>query len=243
MPGSILGIVSLVAGAIGSGVTYASAQSAAKTSEQIAAANATTQLQSIDQQRQLSQMQAAINAELARKDQEAANANAAALESTADANSAASRESVRFSRLQAAKMAASSRAAMAKSGLDMSTGSTLALLAANEMESQNAANNIVYENEGSARALFREAASQRVQGQLAGINVTGQQAAGVAAAQKATQEAAQAKLDLYERRAAANAARTGAGAALFNTLGGLAGQGYTMFGNKSLPKKAIPKVY
>jgi hypothetical protein len=229
-----LAIIATAVSAIGAGVSYFSQRAAASTAETLAAANATTQLQAISQQRQLTQMQEAINAELARKDQAAANANADALGATADANAAASRESVRYSRLQAAKLAAANRAAMAKGAVDMSTGSPLALMAANEMESEATANRLVYENETERRALFRESAAHRNEGILAGINITGHQASGVAAAQAETQQAAQTRLNLYSERAAANAARTNATGSLLTNLGGIASDAYRsgVFGGK-----------
>lgn len=240
MPGAVLGVVSLAASAIGAGVSFISAQSAATTAEDIAASNFESQQQAISQQRQTSQMAAAINAELARKDQDAANSNADAAVAQADANSAASRDAVRFSRLEAARAAARNRAALAKGGVDMSTGSPLALMAENAAEENRAVHKIVYENDREGTALFREAAAHRTEAALAGINVTGQQVAGKAAAQKATQEAAQSKLDLYSQRASANAMRTNATGSLLTSLGTIAGTGYTLFGGKK-PVKPMNK--
>ena len=65
----------------------------------------------------------------------------------------------------------------------------------------------------------------------AGLNVTGQRLSGMAAAQRATQQQAQSRLDYYAQRAAASAARATATGNLINQAGGLAYQGYGVYRN------------
>lgn len=227
--GPALGIIGLVVGAVGSGVSYMAQTAAADTQSQLAAANEQTTLQSIDQTRQTNQLQSSINAALATKDRDAATANASMLASQAETASSAAREGTRLSREEAARFAATQRAALAKGGFVDTTGSPLALLADTAEKEQNTANNIRFQDEDQRRALFRESALTKNQGILAGISATGQQASGIAAVQTATMQAAQSKLDLYSQQASASAARTQAVGGLFTSFGGLAGQAYTMF--------------
>jgi hypothetical protein len=108
------------------------------------------------------------------------------------------------------------------------TASPLALLAKEAEFSQRAAQDIVDSDAENRSSLFYEAATQHQQGQYAGINVTGQKLAGLASAQQQTMQAAQTRLDLYNQRAAASAARTGAAGNLFTQFGNLAGNYYQM---------------
>ncbi len=227
-----LPIISLITGAVGAGVSYAAAQSAASTQEQMALLNAQAQTQTARQTGQVNQMQAAINATLAEKDEAAARANAAMLDTQAETASSASREATRRAREEAARVLAAQRAAIAKSGFVDTTGSPLLLLADTAGKTQQQADNLRFEDEESRRALFRESALTRNQAILAGINATGQRASGLAAAQLATAEAAKAKLELYSQRAAASAARTQAVGGLFTAFGGLASDSYKNFYNK-----------
>lgn len=230
-----LGIISLVVGAVGSGVSYMSAQSAAKTQETMALLNAQAQTQAISQQGQIGQMQAALNTALARKDQQAINENAKVQAQSVDLASRAAVESTRRTRDEAARFAAQQRASLAKGGFADTTGSPLALLADTAEKSQAEADRQRFEDEQARRLGFREVSMMRNQGILAGLNVTGQRLSGLAAAQQATQQASQAKLDYYAQRAAASAARSQAMGSLINQAGGLAYQGYNLYQN--MPRK------
>ncbi|HWB01380.1 MAG TPA: hypothetical protein VG796_00055 [Verrucomicrobiales bacterium] len=239
-PFEIIGLVSLVTSAVGAGVQYAASSAAADTEAQLALLNAQAQTQAIEQRGQVNQMQAAINEQLARREAEAANANAANLAAEAEAGSSRSREATRLSREQAARFAASQRAAMAKAGFTDTTGSPLLLLADTAQKAQRIADNARMEDEESRRQLFREAALQKNQAILAGLNAQGQQLNSLAAAQAATSQAAQARLDLYSQRAAASAARTQAAGTLFDSFGGIAGDAFTFFRNKPGTPGKVP---
>jgi hypothetical protein len=144
---------------------------------------------------------------------------------------ARTRDVTRMTRLEAARFAASARAAAGKSGLVDTTGSWLFNEALNAAEAQKAVDNLTLENEGRRRELFYEGALQRNQSVLAGINVTGQQVAGLAAAQKATTDAAKARLEMYSQRASASAMRTQATGQLAYSIGGLGLDAYKAFKN------------
>lgn len=224
--GSAVGIIAAITGAIGAGVSYAGAQSAAKAQDSLALLNMQAQRQAIDQAGQLNQMQAAMNTVLARKDQAAIEANARAQAQTAELQSAQAVEATRRSRAEAMRVAAQQRASLAKGGFADTTGSPLALLADTAERSQQEADKIRFEDEQSRRLAFREVSMMRNQATLAGINVTGQRLSGLAAAQQATQQASQARQDYFAQRATSAAARAQAGGSLFTQLGGVAYQGY-----------------
>jgi hypothetical protein len=230
MPTTIA-VISLVVGAVGAGVQYSSAQSAAKSQESLALLNAQSQRQAIDQTGQVNAMQAAINGALARKDQAAAEANAKATASQAELMTRQSVEATRRSREEAGRFAAQQVASLAKGGFADTTGSPLALLADTAEKSQQEADRLRFEDEQNRRSMFREVSITRNQGVLAGLNVTGQRLSGLAAAQQATQQQAQARLDYYGQRATASAARATATGNLINQAGGLAYQGYGMYRN------------
>lgn len=227
----ILGIASLVVGAVGAGVQYAGAQSAAQTQETMALLNAQAQTQAINQQGQVNQMQAAINGVLAKKDQAAAEGNAKMLAGQAELMTRQSIEATRRSREESARFAAEQVASLAKGGFVNTTGSPLALLADTAMKGQQEADRIRFEDEQNRRGMFRDVAMQRNQGILAGLNVTGQRLSGLAAQQNATRLQAQNRLDYYAQRATASAARATAAGNLINQAGGLAYQGYGLYRN------------
>lgn len=226
-----LGIVSVLVGAVGSGLSYAAGQSAAKEQETLSLLNAQTQTQAIRQQGQVNQMQAAINTALAKKEQEAANANARNIEAQANVATRASMDATRRSREDAARFAALQVASLAKGGFADTTGSPLALLADTAEKAQQEADTIRFQDEQNRRLMFQDASIARNQGVLAGLNVQSQRLGGLAAAQRQTAELAQARMNYYGQRAAASAARSGATGSLLNSLGGLAYQGYSVYQN------------
>jgi hypothetical protein len=224
-----LGIVSLVVGAVGAGVQYAGAQSAAKATETLALLNAQAQTQAIEQSGQVNQMQAAINTRLAEKDKAAADANASMLAQQTELNSKASRDATRRGRAEAGEFSAMQVASLAKGGFADTTGSPLALLGDTWHKAQQGADNERFADEQARRLGAREVSAARNQGVLAGLNVQSQRLSGMAAKQEATARLAQNRMDLAAQRANASAARTGAGASLLNSMGGLAYQGYNTF--------------
>lgn len=228
---TVIGIASLLVGAVGAGVSYASAQSAAKTQDTLALLNAQAQTQAIQQQGQVSQMQAAINTHLAKQEQAAADADAKNLASQAELQTRASMEATRRSREEAARFAALQVASLAKGGFADTTGSPLALLADTAEKAQQEADVIRFEDEQNRRLLFRESAMARNRGILGGLNVQSQRLSGLAAQQRETTALAQNRMNYYAQRAASAAARTGAAGSLLNSMGGLAYQGYSVYRN------------
>lgn len=226
-----LGIISVAIGAVGAGVSYASAQSAAKTQDQLALLNAQAQTQSINQAGQVNQMQAAINTRLAQADKRAADENARAMAQSAELATTQSREETRRSREEAARFASMQRASLAKGGFADTTGSPLALLADTAEKAQQEADRQRFMDEQARREAFRAVSIQKNQGVLAGLNVSSQRLSGLAAAQNATTAAAQARMNYYAQKATASAARTAAGGSLLSSAGGLAYQGYNLYQN------------
>ncbi len=223
---AVLGIASLVIGAVGAGVSYYSSNQAASQQNALAALNAQAQLQAIQQQGQTSRMQSAINQQMAANERAAFERNANTLESQAESNSALARENARRSREDFARMSASQRAQLAKAGVSDATGSPLVLLASTAEEEQRTVDQLRYEDETQRRTLFQEADNQRVQAEGAGMQLVGYQIQGAAARQQALTAASQTHLDLLSQQAGARAMRQQALGSLISSAGGLTKQAY-----------------
>jgi hypothetical protein len=222
-------ILPALLGAVGAGVQYASARSAAETQDTLALLNAEAQTQAVEQRGEMGRLQASINAALAAKDKKAAEASAAGLMQQADINSEAARAATRKNREEMAQLVGLQRAAAAKRGVVDTTGSPLALIKQTAMRDQELADTIRSEDENSRRALFREAVNARNQGIIAGIQGVGFQASGVAATQLAITQAAQAKLDMYSQRASASALRAQGFGNLVSSAGSIGMDAYKTF--------------
>jgi hypothetical protein len=225
--------LSLILGAVGAGVSYVSAQNAAKTQETLALLNAQAQSQSINQQGQINQMQAAINTRLAEKDKEAADENARMLASQAELGTRASMDAIRHTRAEAAKFASLQVASLAKGGYADTSGSPLRLQADTMEHAQEQADIFRFEDEQSRRLAFRDVSIAKNQGVLAGLNVGNQRLAGLAAQQQTNAALSQSRMNYHAERATASAMRTRATGSLLNSLGGLAWQGYQYDRNRS----------
>ncbi|MEN3940670.1 hypothetical protein WJU23_05195 [Prosthecobacter sp. SYSU 5D2] len=226
---SILGIASLLIGAVGTGLSYASSVSAAKTQDKIAGVNAANQVLAINQQRETAGMQSRINQQMAANERAALERNAVALEDQAEAVSAANRENTRRTRQDYQRFLATQRAQIGASGVSDATGSPLSLLSATAEEEQRAADEIRFQDEGQRRSLFREADNQRIAGDMAKMQITGYQIQAGAARQAASTALAQSRLDLMSANAASNGMRNQAIGGLFSSVGGLTGQAYDMY--------------
>lgn len=233
---TILLIAGLAVSAAGAGMQYSAAQSAAKDQATLALVNAQAQTQAARQAGDLGVMQAATNEALAKKDEDAANANARALEAQAAIGTTIAQNNVAKSREDFARMLAANRVLAAKSGVADTTGSPLELAQRIAAEDQATANTIRYDDEVNRRGLFQGAGESRNEGVLARINGLSQQSQGAASRGNALNQVAQAKLDLYGARAGAQAMRNQATGALVSQAGSLMSSAYGSF--RATPRRA-----
>lgn len=225
-PFTWVAIIGTVVSAVGAGVSYSAQQSAAADNAQLALLNAQSQTQAARQQGELGAMQAAINAQLAAKDEEAANANARALEAQAGIGTDITQGNIRKTREEFARMIAATRVQAAKQGVADTTGSPLDLIAQKGAAEQNAVDVLRFEDENNRRGLFQSAQEQRNAGIMARINGLSQQSQGAAARGNSLAQIAQAKLNLYSARAESQAMRNQATGSLISSAGSIASSAY-----------------
>lgn len=226
---TIIALVAVAASAAGAGISYSAQQSAAKDNAQLALLNAQAQTQAAKQAGQLGAMQASINAQLAQKDEEAAKANADALERQAAIGTGIAQDNIRKTREEYARMLAAQRVQAAKAGVADTTGSPLELLMQTASKEQSTADQMRYEDEVNRRGLFGGAVEQRNAGVMARIQGLSQQAQGANARGSAMNQIAQAKLDLYAARAQSQAMRNQAVGGLISSTGSIASGAYSSF--------------
>jgi hypothetical protein len=208
--GAIIGIIGLISGAVGTGLSISSANNAAKSQEQLSLLNAQAQTQAARQSGRLQSMQAQVNAALAAKDAAAANAAAQSLEAQASVVGATGRENTRRQRAEFAVFLARQRASIAKSGVVDTTGSPLALLEDTARESQRAAEDTLFDVENQRRSLFADATAQRNTGVAAMIQGLGFRGESAGALGQIGMASAQARLDYLGARMGASAMRNNA---------------------------------
>lgn len=238
---TVLGIASLVVGAVGTGLSIQSQNNAAKSQEQLSLLNLQSQRQAAQQQGRLQSMQAQVNAALAAKDQAAANAAAVAIERQAGVVGAVGRENTRRQRLEFAQFIASQRAAAAASGVVDTTGSPLALISDSAKQEQMAAEETLYQVENQQRSLYFDADMQRNAGTVAGMQGLGFRAESAGALGSIGMAEAQARLDYLGARAGATAMRNGATASLVGGIGDAVSGGYNLYRNT--PRTSKIKAY
>lgn len=233
---TIIALVAVAASAAGAGISYSAQQSAAKDNAQLALLNAQAQTQAAKQAGQLGAMQASINAQLAQKDEDAAKANADALERQAAIGTGIAQDNIRKTREEYARMLAAQRVQAAKAGVADTTGSPLELLMQTASKEQSTADQMRYEDEVNRRGLFGGAVEQRNAGVMAKIQGLSQQAQGANARGSALNQIAQAKLDLYAARAQSQAMRNQAVGGLISSTGSIASGAYSSF--RATPRSA-----
>ncbi len=225
----ILAVVSLAASAIGTGLSYVSSMNAAKTQETLALANAQNQRQAIEQEGQINLMQASLNATLAQKDKEAADAEGRAIGAQSELLTRTSIEATRRGREEAGQAAAQQVASLAKAGFSDTTGSPLSLLADTAEKEQRGADAIRFEDEQQRREAIRQQQMAANQSTLAGLKSGEQKLYGMASQQKALRDQSANKLNYLAQKANAAGIRSKAAGSLIGGLGNLSYQGYQMF--------------
>lgn len=201
----VLSFIGPLLSAFGIGMDAKNGMDAYKTQKKMAELNFQMQSDAINQQRQASTMQAAINSQLASSEKAALERNASVLEQQAGVVTSVGRENARRTREDFARMLATQRSSLAKSGLLDTTGSPLQMLAATAEQEQRAVDEQNYQTESQRRGLFREADNQRTEGDLASIGILDAQARGGAASLQAQNALTQSTMTLQKEMEAVQA--------------------------------------
>lgn len=234
---AVLSTMALLATAAGSAMAYSSQQSAAKSNEAMALANAQAQTRAARNSGQLQAAQAQLEAIKAGKEGESAAANAAAMRAQVEAESRNSQENIRREGQDWTKVMAQQRAAIAARGVVDTTGSPLELLVKGAGEQQLAMEEMRYADEIKRRQGFREADLEAVRGKVAGLDVGMSLLRQAAAQNNIAMGTSQARLDLLGARAQSAGMRNQATAGLISSAGSLAGSYY------SYRQTSTPKTY
>lgn len=201
----VIAMIGPLLSAFGIGMDAKNGADAAKKQQKMAELNFQMQSDNINQQREASSMQAAINAQLASSEKAALERNAGVLEQQAGVVTSVGRENARRTREDFARMLAAQRASLAKSGVLDTTGSPLQMLAATAEQEQRAVDEQNFQTESQRRGLFREADNQRTEGELASISILDAQARGGAARLQAQNALTQSTMTLQREMEAVQA--------------------------------------
>lgn len=215
--------------AVGTGLSFFGQRSAAKQQNATAMLNFQMQSQQIQQQREASGLQSAIQQTIASNEKAAMDRNAQVLEQQAGVATAAGNENMKRTRADYARILASQRAQLGASGVADTTGSPLQMLAFTAEEGQRAADETLFQTEQQRRNLFREADNQRAQGLAAEMDIYGAQARGGAAKLQASNAMAQAQMDLASVRQNSAAMKRSAWGELIGGIGGLVNQAHSTY--------------
>ena len=218
---------SLIAGAVGTGISYQSSVNAAKTNEQFATMNAQSASLAARQQGTMQAAQAQLQAIKSRKEQESAYANASGMRQQTEVESRNAQENIRRSREDFAKVLAQQRAATAARGIVDSTGSPLELLVKGAEDQALLESEMRYGDEISRRQGFRAADLEEVRGKVAGLDVGMSLLNAAAAKNNAAMGQSQARLDLFGARAQSAGMRSSALGGLIAGAGGIARDSYS----------------
>lgn len=232
-------VIGAAVSAVGAGIQYSQAQSAAADNATLAAMNAQGAAQAAQQQGDLAQMQASINQELAARDEDAAAQNAIQLEAQAKTGTAVTQQNIGKTREDFARMIAAQRVQAAKAGVVDTTGSPLELLAKTAATEQQNVDQQRYEDENNRRGLFAAAEEQRAQGRLARIQGMSYASQGAGAKALSLAQIAQSKIDMYAARAQSAAMRNNATAGLITSAGGIASGLYQSY--RATPRSTAPQ--
>lgn len=228
-----LAIVSAVVGLAGTGLSYASQMSAAKTEATFSALNAQAGAQQAQQQSAIAAMQANLQGAQAQAQQQSAFNNAEALRAQADADAKIGQENIRRGRDEFARQLAAANAQAGGSGVNVATGSPLDFLmkAADTEQQQEAGDQ--YGINANRVAGYRQAAGEELQGNVQGMNQSLYQLQSLQAIKSGRQGVAQAKLEGYAGAARAQGMQN---SALGGLVGGIGGS-LTSFSNTPWFKK------
>lgn len=234
--GTVLAIASLVAGTTGAVMSYQSSQNAAATQETFALMNSQAETQAARQKGALSQQQSLIQSIQSENAKKQGMANAVSLREDAEAQSRISQENTRRTRDDFARLMATQRARLSKSGIVDTTGTPLDLLAETAAQEQMTASEMGFQNEIQRRALFREADMQELQGNVAGFDAATYRNEGLSAVAGGRVAASQSRMNMYGQFAAASGTRMAATGQAISDAGSLADKAYNY--SPKTPRKA-----
>ncbi|HEY1082216.1 MAG TPA: hypothetical protein VGE29_08140 [Prosthecobacter sp.] len=225
---TVLAIGSLLVGAIGAGLSYYSSNQQAAAQERISNLNFQAQMQSANQQMELSKLQYDTNQKLYKQQVDQQENNALAMRDQADAADRAARDNASRTRGDYERMKAAQRARMAKSGI-AEAGTPLDVLAETAGEMALAVATETYQSrQESAKTRFMadvedaNASLTQFQGVLQGFS----DQSAIARARGAMTGA---QIDRLVGLNAARQSRMAGAAALFSGIGGMANSGYDFY--------------
>ena len=221
---AFLPAIGAVLGAVGTGISFVSQMSAAKTQAQFSALNAQAGIQSATQQASVASLQSQIQANQAATAQKAAYENADALRAQAEQDAAIGQQNIRRNRDEFQRQLAQATAAQGGSGAVIAAGSPLDLLVnAADTEAQDEAWS-GYGVNTARNAAYREAAGVQLGGRVQGMNSSLYQLESLSAIQEGRAAASQARITGLQGQAAAAGMRSQAFGGLLGGIGNLGGQ-------------------
>lgn len=222
-----IGIASIVAGAVGTGVSYYSQSQAAASARSIADYNAKLSRQNAANNLGIQQAQALGEQRQLEAAAAAQQQNARTIRTTADDQAAAGREDIRAKRVEGARLMAIQRARIAKSGI-VESGTPLDILADTAAEIQHGAELDLYEQNQARDQAYRAAAFEDAGAGATLLNADSAKLKGTAAYAGYRNQLSQINLQRLTGQQQASAAQTAATGTLLQGIGSTAYQGYQM---------------
>lgn len=224
-----IAIISAVAAAVGSGVSYYGQQQAAKSQEQFATLNAGAALQQATMQSRLAMANAQMEQQQASLEQAAQQVNAQALRGEADARTRAATVNASREREAQREWQAQLRARQAAGNVVDTTGSPMALLEKAAEDQHLAIAEGMYQNELQRRSLLHEAANTDRGAAFAGIQGNLRYLDGLNQASAYRAQGYQAQINSLGEIATARAGAMASTGQLLGSVAGQAKQGYDFY--------------
>lgn len=227
---TIVGITGVVAGLVGTGVSYYSQQQAAASSRALADYNAKLSTQNAKTQYGIALAQSTAQKRALEAQAAQQKINAASIRTVADDATAAGRDEIRARREDGARLMAIQRARIAKSGI-VEAGTPLDILADTAAEVQHGVELDLYEQNLARDQQYRAAAFEEAGAGATLLNASMADLQGKAAYAGYRNKLSAINLDRLTGQQQASAMRTNASATLLSGLSGAAGSAYGMYRN------------
>lgn len=189
-----LAIIGGVLGAVGTGLSFSAQMNAAKTQSVFSNLNAQAGIQQAQQQGAIGSLQAQLQAQTAKTQQQSDFNNAEALRAQADNDARIAQESTRRGRDEFARQLAAANAQAGGSGVNVATGSPLDFLMKKASQEQQTEQDQQYQTNAGRVAGYRQAAGQELGGNVQGMNSSLFQLQSLSAVEEGRMGAIQARL-------------------------------------------------
>lgn len=232
-----LGIIGLIAGVAGTGLSYAAQMNAASTQATFSNLNAQAGVQQAQQQGAMAAIQNTLQSTQARTQQQSAQDNAEAEREQAENDAKVQQENLRRGRDDFMRTLSAANAQAGGSGAVIATGSPLEVLMSEAQKEQQQEQDQIYGINAGRASEYRHAAGTALGGAVQGMNSDLYQIQSLAAVEQGREGATQARLGGLAGAAQAQGLRNSAFGGL---LGGVASN-VNAFGNSSLNPWRPPK--